>query len=202
MKKMEFYHKLQFPKDEISKTNNPRKVILNMLKTRKYHIEDPENFLNSNTEIFLFNKIENDDDKIYVFFPQASNKVGVITIRKYITEMQENKINHAIIVVKDSITHFAKQVFSEAKSLTIEHFRENELYIDKLSHVLVPKHELLSEEEEKELFKTYKIKGIHLPKILSSDPISRYFGAKKGNIFKITRPSETSGEYIYYRIVI
>jgi DNA-directed RNA polymerase I, II, and III subunit RPABC1 len=182
--------------------HNPRKVILNMLKKRKYVIEDEEEFISSTEEEFLTHKIDDPDHKIFVFFPKVSAKVGVFTIRQYIKEMQENDVNQAIIVVKDAITAFAKQVFVEAKPLVIECFKENELLIDKLEHVLVPTHVLLDEEEKKELLKIYKSKEGQLPKMLSSDPIARYFGAKKGQVFKITRASESSGNYIYYRIVV
>jgi DNA-directed RNA polymerase I, II, and III subunit RPABC1 len=180
---------------------NPRIVILNMLKIRKYLIEDPEEFINSEDEQHLFHKIDDEDCKIFVFFPKINAKVGVFTIRMYIQEMKDNGVEHAIITVKDAITAFAKQVFVEAKPLIIECFKENELYVDKLNHVLVPKFELLSEEEKKELLKIYKLKEGQLPKMLTSDPIARYFGARKGQVFKITRASESSGEYIYYRVV-
>jgi len=179
-----------------------RIVILNMLKIRKYLVENEDEFVNSQDEIFLTSKIDDEDSKIYVFFPQITTKVGVFTIRQYIREMQQNLVNQAIIVVKDSITAFAKQVFVEARPLVIEHFRENELLIDKLNHVLVPKHELLDEIEKRELLRIYKAKELQLSKILSSDPIARYFGAKRGQVFKITRPSESSGTYIHYRVVV
>jgi DNA-directed RNA polymerase I, II, and III subunit RPABC1 len=55
--------------------------------------------------------------------------------------------------------------------------------------------------KKKELLKIYKLKEGQLPKMLTSDPIARYFGARKGQVFKITRASESSGEYIYYRVV-
>jgi DNA-directed RNA polymerase I, II, and III subunit RPABC1 len=173
-----------------------------MLKIRNYQIDDENEFVNSKDEEFLIHKKNDETDKIYVFFPKANSKIGVHTIRQYVKEMQESEVKQSIVVVKDSITSFAKQVFTEIKPLVIECFKENELIVDKLSHVLVPKHEILSEEEKKELLKIYKIKEIHLPKILSSDPVSRYFGAKKGQVFKINRHSETCGDYIYYRVVV
>jgi DNA-directed RNA polymerases I, II, and III subunit RPABC1 len=182
--------------------NNPRKVILKMLIIRGYLIEDQDDFINSQDEEFLTHKIDDEDCKIFVFFPKINAKVGVFTIRQYIKEMQDNEVEQAIVVVKDAITAFAKQVFIDAKPLVIECFKENELLVDKLSHVLVPKHELISEEEKKELLKIYKAKESQLPKIISSDPIAKYFGARKGQVFKITRPSESSGDYVYYRIVV
>lgn len=179
---------------------NPRQVVSNMLIARGYHIDD--DFASSQDEEYMTHIVGDEDSKICVFFPKISTKVGVFTIRQYIKEMQENEVTRAIIVVKDAITAFAKQVFVEAKPLVIECFKENELFTDKTKHVLVPKHELISDEEKKELLGVYKLKESQLPKILSSDAISRYFGAKRGQVFKIIRNSETCGEYIYYRIVV
>lgn len=179
-----------------------RKVILNILKVRNYKLpENQEQFINSDQEELLTHKINDPLDKIYVFFPLMS-KVGVNTIRQYIKSMEDNKATKAIIVYDSSITAFAKQQTEQNKTLNIEYFKRNELLIDKLEHVLVPKHEIISEEEKKELLKIYKIKDIHIPKIYSTDQIARYFGAKRGQVFKITRNTETSGETIYYRIVV
>jgi len=181
---------------------NPRRVVLKMLIIRGYLIEDPEEFVSSTNEEFLTHKVEDEDSKIFVFFPKISTKLGVFTIRQYIKEMQDNEVDQAIVVVKDAITAFAKKVFIEAKPLVIECFKENELLIDKLSHALVPKHEIITDEEKKELLDIYKAKDGQLPKMLTSDPIARYFGGRKGQVFKITRPSESSGEYIHYRIIV
>ena len=72
-----------------------------------------------------------------------------------------------------------------------------------LSHSLVPKHEILSEEEAKEVIKKYaggdKYK---LPYIRKTDPIVQALGAKVGDVIKITRKSPTAGESVYYRLVI
>jgi DNA-directed RNA polymerase subunit H len=67
---------------------------------------------------------------------------------------------------------------------------------------LVPKHEILTKEEEEELLKKYKITKKQLPRILSTDPAVKAIGAKKGDIIKITRKSPTAGETYYYRVVV
>ncbi|MCD6422455.1 DNA-directed RNA polymerase subunit H [bacterium] len=67
---------------------------------------------------------------------------------------------------------------------------------------LVPKHEILSEEEKQKLLERLNITDKQLPKILEKDPAVQALGAKKGDVIKITRRSPTAGIYYYYRLVI
>ena len=71
-----------------------------------------------------------------------------------------------------------------------------------LEHELVPKHEILSEEEKKELLKKYNITEKQLPKILASDPVVKAIGAKPGDVIRIIRNSHVAGRSVYYRIVV
>ncbi|NPA38629.1 MAG: DNA-directed RNA polymerase subunit H [Candidatus Nanohaloarchaeota archaeon] len=71
-----------------------------------------------------------------------------------------------------------------------------------LDHELVPKHEILSEEEINKLLSDYKISLTQLPKIKASDPVVQLIGAKPGNVLKITRESLTAGISYYYRLVV
>lgn len=69
-------------------------------------------------------------------------------------------------------------------------------------HVLVPKHEVLSEKEKKELIESYNISIIELPKILASDPAIKGLNLKEGDVVKVTRKSPSAGETVFYRGVI
>ncbi|ADB58036.1 DNA-directed RNA polymerase subunit H [Archaeoglobus profundus] len=69
-------------------------------------------------------------------------------------------------------------------------------------HILVPKHELLSEEEKEEVLKLLGIKPEQLPKIRVDDPIAKEIGAKVGDIVRIIRESPTAGVSITYRYVV
>ena len=74
--------------------------------------------------------------------------------------------------------------------------------MDLLQHELVPKHEVLSDEEKKELFAKFRESKNELPRIFDSDPVAKKIGAKIGDVLRITRQSSTAGTAIYYRIVI
>ncbi len=69
-------------------------------------------------------------------------------------------------------------------------------------HILVPKHELLSKEEAKELLKILGVRKEDLPKIRADDPIAKEIGAKPGDIVRIIRESKTAGRSVVYRLVI
>jgi len=75
------------------------------------------------------------------------------------------------------------------------------LKIDILEHMLVPKHEIMSDSEiEDELSDADFVKE-NLPKIKIEDPVVKHIDAKVGDVLRITRDSPTAGEFITYRIV-
>ncbi len=69
------------------------------------------------------------------------------------------------------------------------------------SHVLVPKHEILTKEEAAKILHELNAKPEDLPLIKASDPIVKALGAKPGDILKIYRRSPTAGITIAYRYV-
>ncbi|MBQ7927827.1 MAG: DNA-directed RNA polymerase subunit H [Methanobrevibacter sp.] len=73
--------------------------------------------------------------------------------------------------------------------------------IDIQEHMLVPKHEIMTEEEISEEFSDVDYNFKDLPKIRADDPVVEEIGAEPGNVLRITRNSETAGVFITYRIV-
>ena len=73
---------------------------------------------------------------------------------------------------------------------------------DVLSHQLVPKHEILSENEAESALKKFGLTRDQLPKILITDPVVKRIEAKSGDIIRITRLSPTAGISEFYRLVI
>lgn len=73
---------------------------------------------------------------------------------------------------------------------------------DVMKHDLVPRHELLSDEEARGILSRYGVTPDQLPKIFASDAVARAVRAKPGNIIRIKRKSPTAGEHVAYRYVV
>ena len=79
--------------------------------------------------------------------------------------------------------------------------------IDIQDHILVPTHELMSEEEILEEFADADYELNDLPKIKVNDPVVKALSKdkdvkiKSGDVLRITRESQTAGVYVTYRIV-
>jgi DNA-directed RNA polymerase I, II, and III subunit RPABC1 len=90
------------------------------------------------------------------------------------------------------------------KNFRLEFFNIKEMQYNPLKHVLVPKHEICTEDEKKLLIETYAIKTLtNFPGISTEDPIVRRIGAVKGQLVKITRKDLVykHGFEVLYRIV-
>lgn len=80
--------------------------------------------------------------------------------------------------------------------------KKSKQVFDIRQHILVPKHEKLSQKQKQELLTKHNIRPEDLPQILITDPAIRHLNPKEGDIIKITRKSPTAGTTIYYRIVV
>ena len=192
-----------------------RRTLLKMLKKRSYVVDaaqlamTPRGFVDQfgdqpkRNDLTILAEHETDaEDQLFVFLPD-DDKVGVKTIKQYCEMMKEASVSHAILVVKQGVTPFAKTALQEmASTYLIEHFRDAELLVDATEHRLVPAHALLSPEDRQALLDRYKLRAEQLPRIQRTDPVARYYGLKVGDVVKIVRPSETAGRYVTYRVCI
>ena len=69
-------------------------------------------------------------------------------------------------------------------------------------HALVPKHEIMSEEDKKLVLTQFNATEEQFPFLFSTDPVVREVGAKPGDMIRITRVSDTAGETTYFRFVV
>lgn len=105
---------------------------------------------------------------------------------------------HKIIIARDVAKKVVKQIVGEYKNA--EFFFESEMLEDIPSKIFIPEHQIINDEERTELLS--KFSEAELARILLTDMMSRYYGAKIGDIFRITRPSFTAGKNVFYRRVV
>jgi DNA-directed RNA polymerase subunit H (RpoH/RPB5) len=115
----------------------------------------------------------------------------------YIVIMQDKLTTNNL----KSIMEFEKKI---EKQHTMQFFELKELMFNITHHSLVPKHTVIRDEVEiEEIVKKYNLKSkLHLPLLLRTDPISRYYDIKSGQLVKIERISPSSGEYVVYRCCV
>jgi DNA-directed RNA polymerase I, II, and III subunit RPABC1 len=198
-----------------------RRTVLQMLRDRGYLVFDTKDDLNMSRVIFETKFVKNykiirpeleikrprwnsADIKILVAFIEGEKEkstIGVKSIREYCERIKQDNFSSVILILHGRLTPHAKQAISAINSGSdkIEYFNEAELIVNITEHNLVPKHEILSNEEARCLLERYSLKETQLPRIQKNDPIARYLGLQKNQIVKIIRPSETAGRYITYR---
>ena len=96
-----------------------------------------------------------------------------------------------------------KELQLQEKKGFIQIFLTKELLYNPTKHELVPKHKKLSPEAAETLVAEMQLKSKNqLPFIQKQDIIARWLGLLPGDIVKITRYTETSGKYYYYRCCV
>jgi DNA-directed RNA polymerase subunit H len=72
-----------------------------------------------------------------------------------------------------------------------------------LNHILVPNHNVMNDNEVKDVMIKYNIIDKNqFPDISRFDPVSRAIGLRPGQVCHIIRPSKTAIEADYYRICV
>ncbi|KAJ3053740.1 DNA-directed RNA polymerases II 24 kDa polypeptide (RNA polymerase II subunit 5) [Rhizophlyctis rosea] len=80
----------------------------------------------------------------------VDESVGIKPIRQVIEDMMVHKVERGIVVYPKTLTPGANKGLAEVQgTLTVETFTEAELLVNITKHVLVPKHEVMSDEEKK-----------------------------------------------------
>jgi len=164
------------------------------LKTNQKILED---FNNTFVEKGIIEFKDDNNNKISINL--TPGKLTSIVQGSQLDEYLKNNVDvHKIIIIKDPSKKVIKQVITDYTNAEI--FIEHEMMEDIPSKFFIPEHQLLTEEEKKNLLETFK--ESELAKINDTDIMSRYFGAKVGDIFRMIRPSITAGYNIFYRRVV
>jgi len=166
----------------------------NLLKLRRYELikrEEQEHIIS------LLARIPRERKYVLIWCIQA-RVVGVAYVNKLEKAMKSAGAEKGIMVANCRYTFAAKR---NSKKYGIELIPRIFPSFNIFKHELVPKHEILSPEEAKELLEKYRVKPYQLPHIKASDVVAIAIGAKPGDVLKITRNSLTAGKYVSYRYV-
>lgn len=206
-------------------------VVTEMLKdrgyTQWYHTDpsDRKKLLNKSMDetlsVIYFNAVikikdykiifqKENDTELQLFFVivESSNadaqNLGKKTFSAYKKQIEANKVDAAILVLSGCklTSHTKKDILLMKPSVNVECWDLQKLQYNVTKHKIVPKHTLLTDEEKETFLQKYSsCKLDKLPKISAEDPVSLYYAAEVGQIFKIEKKSESSGNYISYRVV-
>jgi len=187
-----------------------RKTILEMISDRGYSIPDEENisfeefiakYNNKNLDIFINN---GDDKKIFVYFHNDIKNFSKADLKNIMVKVigEYNDSNMSIILIlKDKENSAISKELAKDSFKNVEVFLKKNMMFNITHHVYVPKHIILTPEEEKEVLEKYNTTRGKFPKISKNDPVAKYYGMKPDQICKIIRRSPEVGESIYYRLV-
>ncbi len=167
-----------------------------LIKLRKYKLISKEKYEGAFAYVV---DIPEDKEKAIVWCILNQATVGIVAMNALYKVMKEKEIERALVVTEGRYTHAVKQ---GAKKKNVELLPKSFPVFDIFEHALVPRHEILSEKEQKQLLAQYKIQPYQMPQVKSSDPAVKAIGAKPGDLLRIIRKSSTAGEHIAYRYVV
>ena len=144
-------------------------------------------------------EIPKEKAKALVWCVPGETTVGINSINRVAKAMKDLDIERGIIVTDGRYTHAVK---TGAKKKKIELLPKTFPAFDIFQHGLVPRQEILSEEEKAELLLRFRVQAYQLPQISSVDPTVKAIGGKPGDVLRVIRKSPTAGEHVAYRYVV
>ena len=200
-----------------------RKNVLELLKERGYDVEDYSHFSinevqtmyeSQTLDMLLTN--EQDNKKVYVKYHMGENIKDKTLRDKAINEYIEDlfhletilnpKTDTLLIITKiepnTTMIKILEQIWKkEGIFLVILNIKRLQFNI--MNHDLVPRHRVLTNEENATFRKKYNVMNDEqIPTISRFDPVSLALCLRPGEICEITRPSRTSVTSTFYRICI
>ena len=122
--------------------------------------------------------------------------------------IKKHKGKHNIILIfnNDTISLPCISQFNKYDKLfqknggMLQYFQVKQLMFNPTKHEYVPEHIKLKDDEIADFMKKYMIRSkLDMSRIYPNDPIAKWLGLKYGDIVKIIRYNENSGESFYYR---
>lgn len=194
-----------------------QKILTHSIELLELRDEDVESFKKSLDEIDknrFYNEVINISTKnitvFYAFSKESFKELWSNLKVMDVAQMEKLYTTKKFILIlheyPPSITLQAivqKDIAIQEQGGFIQLFLMKELMYNPMKHDLVPKHKKMSEADIKSFMEEMQLKSKNqLPLIQKQDIIARWLGLYPGDIVKITRYTETSGKYYYYRCCV
>ena len=149
-------------------------------------------------------KLEHEKNVRVIFYMNSKLQKTQDFINKYV--LADGPFDLVIVIFcgreKINSAHIKLIEDQSTTDMSVQVFEARELEFNISKHELVPKHEIVPADEVQHILDLYNAKKKDLPNILHTDKMARYLNARPGQLVKITRPSPTAGEYVFYRLCI
>ena len=206
----------------ITMIHKSRQTILELLRAQQYDTSEYEHFGVNEVHAMYTNKdvpkqldmilsteqVLSKKKTVYVKY-HLGKTLRIENIQDYVDDLfnieqiLNKKTDTLVIILKQDMNQTLMNILNEfwdRHGIFIILFSLERLQFNILEHQYVPKHDILTEDERKEMFKRYNILDVkNLPDISRFDPVAQAIGMRPGEICRIERPSKTSVISKYYR---
>lgn len=195
-----------------------RNTIVSQLDSLGYNVADYEQFsineidaMTTNNQLDMLVSREGDDKKVYVKYLLNVKQLRKDNLDQLIEDLYEIELilqkKDTLVVVtneepNDTITQRIKYLYDHNGIFIVMHYIKR-LQFNVLSHELVPKASVMTEEDVAQLKVKYNIATVDkLPEISRFDPQALALCLRPGQVIQIIRKSNTALDYNYYRVCV
>lgn len=142
------------------------------------------------------------NNKIVINF-RIEQKIGIKSARILIEWMKKNHLKRAIIFSPLGATACtSKAMETYQPEITIDIRLYKCFFFCLIEHELVPKHNILNQEEKERVLRALHTEEKFFPQQLDTDPISQYYGLEKGQMICYWVKTGSQEIAPYYRVVV
>jgi DNA-directed RNA polymerase subunit H (RpoH/RPB5) len=204
--------------DEISTMSiyNSRQHLLDILNECGYDVSDYTNPSLQHVAAMIENRqlnllLTSPTNKVYVIYKLDAKINTRDNLAEHLEPLFEidkilNKNDNVIIVYKsepnDTIHAMLENLWND-QGILVSVINIERLQFNIFKHEHVPRHTILNEKEQQELFEKYNIKSnANLPVISRFDPVASVMCMRPGQVCSIERKSKTAVTSTYYRVCV
>lgn len=134
------------------------------------------------------------DNKLHIMiYLCRTEKFNIEGVKYAVYQLQQHRLKHVLIVYQNIITSSARKAVEHLQDYDVELFEKKELQFNPTRHRLYCPHVKI-EKDDNEIPKE---QILHLPVLLRTDVICKYFQFHRGDVIKIQRKNGS----VAYRLV-